>query len=334
MLPSTPGGAADALAVAGCIRAALAERIDVGSLPLHVDGSIGITLAPADGRDPGTLVRCADVAMYRAKQLSLGVAVYAPDADQNRRERLELLGGLRSAIAGGQLVLHYQPKVDLRTGRTTAVEALVRWQHPAHGLVEPGRFVPFAEQSNLVKPLTRRVLMLALDQARSWWDAGRLLPVAVNVSARMLHDAELISTVRAELDRTGLPPRALELELTESAVMVNTRNAMSVITRLRGEGIRISVDDFGTGYSSLAYLRDLPVHDLKIDKSFVVNVAHRTKDFSIVRSIIDLAHNLDLRVVAEGIESSEVCSLLRDLGCDEGQGFYLGHPVPPADLAA
>ncbi|WP_165162745.1 sensor domain-containing protein [Candidatus Protofrankia datiscae] len=334
LLPSTPGGAADALAVAGCIRAALAERIDVGSLPLHVDGSIGITLAPADGRDPGTLVRCADVAMYRAKQLSLGVAVYAPDADQNRRERLELLGGLRSAIAGGQLVLHYQPKVDLRTGRTTAVEALVRWQHPAHGLVEPGRFVPFAEQSNLVKPLTRRVLMLVLDQARSWWDAGRLLPVAVNVSARMLHDAELISTVRAELDRTGLPPRALELELTESAVMVNTRNAMSVITRLRGEGIRISVDDFGTGYSSLAYLRDLPVHDLKIDKSFVVNVAHRTKDFSIVRSIIDLAHNLDLRVVAEGIESSEVCSLLRDLGCDEGQGFYLGHPVPPADLAA
>ncbi len=334
LLPSTPGGVADALAVANSVRAVLAERIDVGSLPLHVDGSIGITVAPGDGRDPGTLVRCADVAMYRAKQLSLGVAVYAPETDQNRRERLELLGGLRSAIAGGQLVLHYQPKVDLRTGRTTAVEALVRWQHPAHGLVEPGRFVPFAEQSNLVKPLTRRVLMLALDQARSWWDAGRLLPVAVNVSARMLHDAELISTVRAELDRTGMPPQALELELTESAVMLNTRNAMNVITELRGEGIRISVDDFGTGYSSLAYLRDLPVHDLKIDKSFVVNVAHRTKDFSIVRSIIDLAHNLDLRVVAEGIESSEVCSLLRDLGCDEGQGFYLGYPVPPADLAA
>ncbi|WP_239333639.1 EAL domain-containing protein [Frankia sp. CiP3] len=334
LLPSAPRGAADALAVASRVRAALAERIDVGALPLSVDGSIGIALAPADGRDPGTLVRCADVAMYRAKQLSVGVAVYAPDTDQNRRERLELLGGLRSAIAGGQLVLHYQPKVDLRTGRTTAVEALVRWQHPTHGLVEPGRFVPFAEQSNLVRPLTRRVLMLALDQARSWWDAGRLLPVAVNVSARMLHDAELLSTVQAELERTGMPPQALELELTESAVMVNTRNAMTVITQLGRAGIRISVDDFGTGYSSLAYLRDLPVHDLKIDKSFVLNVARHPKDFSIVRSIIDLAHNLDLRVVAEGIESDEVCTLLRDLGCDEGQGFFLGYPVPPADLAA
>ncbi len=334
LLPSAPRGAADALAVASGVRAALAERIDVGTLPLSVDGSIGIAIAPGDGSDPGTLVRCADVAMYRAKQLCVGVAVYAPDADQNRRERLELLGGLRSAIAGGQLVLHYQPKVDLRTGRTTAVEALVRWQHPSHGLVEPGRFVPFAEQSNLVRPLTRRVLMLALDQARSWWDAGRLLPVAVNVSARMLHDAELISTVQAELDRTGMPSQALELELTESAVMLNTRNAMNVITQLRRAGIRISVDDFGTGYSSLAYLRDLPVHDLKIDKSFVLNVARRPRDFSIVRSIIDLAHNLDLRVVAEGIESDEVCSLLRDLGCDEGQGFFLGYPVPPADLAA
>ncbi|WP_322780552.1 EAL and GGDEF domain-containing protein [Frankia sp. Cas4] len=334
LLPSAPRGVADALAVASGVRAALAERIDVGTLPLSVEGSIGIAIGPGDGSDPGTLVRCADVAMYRAKQLCVGVAVYAPDADQNRRERLELLGGLRSAIAGGELVLHYQPKVDLRTGRTTAVEALVRWQHPSHGLVEPGRFVPFAEQSNLVRPLTRRVLMLALDQARSWWDAGRLLPVAVNVSARMLHDAELISTVQAELDRTGMPPQALELELTESAVMVNTRNAMNVITQLRRAGIRISVDDFGTGYSSLAYLRDLPVHDLKIDKSFVLNVARRPRDFSIVRSIIDLAHNLDLRVVAEGIESDEVCSLLRDLGCDEGQGFFLGYPVPPADLAA
>ncbi|MGF7238216.1 MAG: sensor domain-containing protein [Frankia sp.] len=332
LLPSVPAGATTALTVAAAVRASLTERIDVNGLGLHVDGSVGIAYAPGDGRDAGSLLRCADVAMYGAKADAAGAVVYSSEGDLYHRERLELLGGLREAIEGDQLLLHYQPKIDLRTGAMRAVEALVRWQHPRHGLVQPGRFIPFAEQSNLVRPLTRRVLGLALDQARVWWEAGSELSVAVNVSARMLHDADLLATVQAELRRAAMPPEALELELTESAVMVNRRNAMKVVTQIRDAGIQMSVDDFGTGYSSLAYLRDLPVHKLKIDKSFVLNLASQPRDESIVRSIIDLAHNLRLRVIAEGIETAEVCTLLRQLGCDEGQGYFLGHPVPPAGI--
>ncbi len=324
--------ATTALTVAAAVRAALTERIDVNGFGLHVDGSVGIAFAPGDGRDAGALLRCADVAMYGAKADAAGAVIYSSDGDLYHRERLELLGGLREAIEGDQLLLHYQPKIDLRTGAMRAVEALVRWQHPRHGLVQPGRFIPFAEQSNLVRPLTRRVLAMALDQARVWWEAGSELSVAVNVSARMMHDTDLLATVQAELTRTRMPPEALELELTESAVMVNRRNAMKVVTQIRDAGIRMSVDDFGTGYSSLAYLRDLPVHNLKIDKSFVLNLASQPRDESIVRSIIDLAHNLRLRVIAEGIETAEVCTLLRQLGCDEGQGYFLGHPVPPAGI--
>ena len=320
----------DALRVARKVREALREVVYKGVVPVSVEASVGVAFAPLHGSDPFTLLKCADVAMYRAKNLSVGVAAYAPEDDEHRPERLAYLTALRSAVDDDQLVLHFQPRLDLATGRRTAVEALVRWQHPTEGLLPPALFIPLAEPTGLMDALTRRVLELALEQARRWREQGRSLPVAVNVSASVLHDTDLVGTVLEALGRAGLPPSLLELEVTESAMMSSPPSAIRVAKALRAAGVRLSVDDFGTGHSSLAYLRDLPVSQLKIDRSFLRDVPGNERDVSIVRSVIELGHNLGLRVVGEGIETAESLALLTELGCDEGQGFLLGRPVPAA----
>ena len=320
--------AGDGLRVAEKLREECQRTIEHDGVPLHVEGSVGLAICPEHGMDAITLLKRADVAMYRAKRLTSGVATYCAANDRLRPERLAYAGALHEAMDTDQLVLHYQPRVDLASGRVTAVEALLRWQHPQQGLLGPMAFVPLAEQTGLIERLTHRVLALAMRQARAWHTTGRDVTVAVNVSARVLHDTDLVGMVTQELGLAGVPPSALELELTESAIMSSPSNALVVTEQLRGAGVRLSIDDFGTGYSSLAWLQNLPVHQLKIDKSFVRDAGGNAKDALIVRSVIDLGHNLGLRVVGEGIETAETCALLRDLGCDEGQGFYLGRPAP------
>ncbi|RJK97814.1 sensor domain-containing protein [Vallicoccus soli] len=334
VLPGLPSPD-EAVTVAAAVRERLADPVHAGSLALHVDASVGIALAPEHGEDADALLKRADLAMYRAKGLAGGVAVHRgeePDGSPAGPDRLARSAALREAIAGDQLVLHYQPKVDLCSGATTSVEVLVRWERPGHGLVPPDAFIPLAERTGLIAPLTWRVLGLALDQARAWQDAGTPRAVAVNLSARVLHDGDLVARVLEELDRVGLPASALELELTESAVMQSPAGALDVVARLREAGVRLSLDDFGTGYSSLAYLRDLPVHELKIDRSFLRDAGRPGTDHGLVRTVIDLGHSFDLRVVGEGVEDRAACALLRELGCDEGQGYYFGRPVPAARL--
>ena len=314
------------------LRKQVRRPVAVEGIVLHLEGSVGIALAPDHGDDPVALLKRADVAMYRAKQNGSGMETYAADADLNRPERLGYGGALREALETGQLQVHYQPKQDLRTGETTGVEALVRWRHPTQGLVAPDTFIPVAEQTGLIRPLTAHVLATALEQAARWAAAGSALHVAVNVSARSLHDGSLVDEVLHQLEETGTPPEALELELTESAVMANPEAAMAVAARLREVGVRVALDDFGTGYSSLAYLRDLPVDVLKIDRSFLQDVTTSRRNASIVRSVVDLGHNLGLRVVAEGVETTEALEFLRGLGCDLGQGFLFGRPVPAEEF--
>jgi diguanylate cyclase (GGDEF)-like protein/PAS domain S-box-containing protein len=329
VLPNV-NGLSGAMTAAEKLRGRVARLIELTALPLHVDGSVGIALAPQHGNDPIGLLRRADVAMYQAKHLGLGVAAYSPEDEPNRPERLTFTTALRTAVDDDELLLHYQPKFDLRTGQVTAVEALVRWQHPTEGLLLPGRFVPLAEQTGLIRPLTQRVLAMAVGQAQAWREAGRPLPVAVNLSARMLHDPDLLRFVDNQLSRAQLPAHLLELEVTESAIMASPAAALTVVHELRRIGVQLAVDDFGTGYSSLSYLRRLPVQCLKIDQSFVQEIDGNEADVTIVRAVIDLGHNLGLRVIGEGIETVEACRLLEELGCDEGQGFYLGRPVPAA----
>jgi len=324
--------AAGAVTVATKLAALIAQQMELHGVALRVAASIGIAIWPEDGADPVQLLKRADVAMYRAKGAATGVAVYSSADDQNRPQRLAILSELQRGIAEDELVLHYQPKVDLGTGATTGVEALVRWQHPTDGLIQPLSFIPLAEKTGLIKPLTWRVIDLALQQARQWRQSGVDMPVAVNISARMLHNPDLVRHIIAALHRHELPPASLALELTESALMTNPGSGLDVLTRLRAEGVHISVDNFGSGHSSLAYLRDLPANELKIDRSFVHDVTKDGKHASIVRAIIDLAHTLSLRVVAEGIEDIDTCQLLTSLQCDEGQGYYLGRPGAAADL--
>jgi EAL domain-containing protein (putative c-di-GMP-specific phosphodiesterase class I) len=247
-------------------------------------------------------------------------------------ERLDLEADLRRALQRGELVVHYQPIVALPAATITGVEALVRWQHPERGLVPPDAFIPVAETTALIHALTARVLTLAIAQARAWQLSGLHIPVAVNLSARCLTDLTLPDRVLGLLADHGLPTALLHLEVTESAVMADPQRAMAVLQTLHDAGIQLSLDDFGTGHSSMSYLRQLPVEELKIDKSFVKEIVTNKSDGILVRSIIDLAHNLGLCVVAEGVEDEEALTLLRELGCDIAQGYHLGRPVPAAAL--
>jgi len=333
LLPDTDE--AGALAVARALGAALEPAFRVAGRRVHIRASVGVALAPAHGDDPATLLRHADVALYAAKRGHLAHAVYTSEEDAHSPDRLALAGDLRAAIAGGDLTLHYQPKLDLATGRVRGVEALVRWTHPTLGPLPPDQFIPLAERTGLIGALTRWALGAALRQCRAWRDAGLDLTVAVNLSMWDLRDAGLPDTVAALLRAHGVPPACLRLELTESAVMGDAARALEVLARLRTLGARLAVDDFGTGYSSLAYLTRLPVDELKIDRSFVRDLAREGEGAgtaTLVASVVGLAHNLGLTVVAEGMEDAETLAVLTRLGCDVAQGYYVSRPLPAPEL--
>jgi diguanylate cyclase (GGDEF)-like protein/PAS domain S-box-containing protein len=331
LLPATDEGGA--VAVAGALLAVLDAPLNVGGQTLHVGASIGIALCPAHGADTPTLLRHVDVAMYTAKRTHSGYAFYDAAHDQFSPHRLALVDDLRQAIANGALVLHYQPQVEVATGRIRGVEALVRWPHPRHGLIPPDQFIPLAEQTGLIASLTHWVVRDALRQARVWRDGSLELGVAVNLSMWDLHDPLLPDTIAGLLRTYGLPPAALCLELTESALMADAARALDVLARLRALGVRLAIDDFGTGYSSLSYLKRLPVDELKIDQSFVRRVAADEIDATLVASILGVGHGLGLTVVAEGVEDRPGWELLARLGCDTIQGYYLSRPLPADALA-
>jgi diguanylate cyclase (GGDEF)-like protein len=299
-----------------------------------IEASIGIALFPEHGHTVDALMQRADVAMYLAKESRAGFEVYHADRDRHSPRRLALLGELRRGIEGGDLVVHYQPKADMRTGGIRGVEALVRWSHPAHGNIPPDEFVPLAEHTGMIRTLTLFVLDEALRQCRAWQDDGLRLGVAVNLSVRNLYDPSFADEVARLLRKWRVDPDLLELEITESVIMADPMRAMSVLARLSALGVGLSLDDFGVGYSSLAYLKKLPVTEIKIDKSFVMNICTDESDALIVRSTIGLARSLGLRVVAEGVETEEAWARLVALGCDIAQGHHLCRPKTAEDLAA
>jgi diguanylate cyclase (GGDEF)-like protein len=313
---------------AGHMLARLREPFSIDGLTLEVDASIGIACAPDHGSAVEQLIQRADIAMYAAKEGGRGHLVFEPQLDRYSPRRLSLAGALRSAIADGEIVLFFQPKAELSTGRIIGVEALARWEHPRLGLIGPSEFVPIAEQTGLIGPLTSHVLKAALSQLVIWSDQGEDLSVAVNLSARSFLDAQLAIELPRLLERAGVDAHRLELEITESMLMHDPARAKATLEWLSAIGLRLSVDDFGTGYSSLANLKQLPVDVIKIDKSFVIDMPHDASDAAIVRSTIELAHNLGLKVVAEGVESHEAWLRLKDLGCDLAQGFHVSRPLP------
>jgi diguanylate cyclase (GGDEF)-like protein len=322
----------DAMEIADRMLEALEQHFTLPEVVLDIDASIGIALAPDHGADVDTLLQRADVAMYLAKETKSGYQVYAADRDPYSPKHLSLLHDLRHAMEAGQFVLYYQPKANLETGAIFGVEALIRWQHPEQGLILPDRFIPLAERSGLSRPLTLFVLDEALRQVNEWRAQGMELRMAVNLTGRNLHDPSFPIDVARLLERWDVPPGLLLLEITENSVMADPGRVLGVLKALRDMGVELALDDFGTGYSSLAYLKRLPVTELKIDKSFVMNMAGDESDAVIVQSTIGLARNLRLRVVAEGVEDKASWDELVNLGCDVAQGYYLSRPAPPKEL--
>jgi len=329
----------EAGSVAENLRATLAEPFTtmpgssaVGGLTLHSTVSVGIALFPDDGPGLSALLRKADIAMYKAKTSGEGHHVYSGTDDADGTNRLRTADELRTAITSDEFVLHYQPKIDLETGDVHCVEALVRWHHPTRGLLYPDAFLDLVEVSGLMRAMTRRVLELALDQSADWEARGQHLTVAVNLSASSLVDAHLPEEVFAMLAARGVPPDALQLEITEEFLMADRDRARTILSRLREGGVQISIDDYGTGYSSLSYLRDLPIDELKLDRSFVLPMAEDSRAAALVASTIALAHSLGLRMVAEGVETEVAYLELRRLGCDQGQGYFMSRPIPAAEL--
>jgi diguanylate cyclase len=328
------GDAEYAVSVAERLTASLEEPFILDVVSARISASIGIAMAPTDATDSAGLVWCADVAMYRAKLGSSPFAMYAPDLDEGGN-RLQLVEELRVAIDEGQLVLHYQPQLDLRSGEILAVEALLRWDHPQLGLVPPLKFLPLAEEAGLMRSVTELVLEQALGQCSTWRHSGRYLAVSVNISATNLLDDGFADLVRRLLEKYRLPADALVLELTETSIISDFERSRRVIEDLRGLGLVVSIDDFGAGFTSLAYLSNLAVGELKLDRTFIASLATRQsgRDFELVRSTIDLGHALGLRVVAEGIEDRETLDLLSAIGCDLAQGYFISRPKAAKDLA-
>jgi diguanylate cyclase (GGDEF)-like protein/PAS domain S-box-containing protein len=329
-----PGAdATTAVTAAGKLLAALNRPVRLDGWELPLGASIGIAAYPEHGANADTLLRRADIAMYAAKRARAGGhTVYSPDLDRDSSERLSLVAELRRAIAMDELTLHYQPQVECFSGQLVGVEALVRWWHPERGLMGPDKFVALAEQSGLVHDLTRWVLATALGQGHTLRRWLHELTLSVNLSGQDLLDAELPDFVNQQLVRWQFPPSQLTLEITESALLADNTRARVVLGRLRQMGVRVALDDFGTGYSSLSYLKDWPVDELKVDRSFVKNMIEDARDRSIVRAIVDLAHSLGLQVVAEGVETSAVLALLDELACDRAQGYLLSKPLPAAEF--
>lgn len=309
----------------------LEDPIVLDDHSLHVGASLGIVLYPLHGEDATTLLKRADVAMYTAKNSRSGVAVYNPEHDRNSVTNLVLVSELRQAIENEDLELYYQPKMDISTGRLRGLEALVRWEHAQHGYIGPDEFISLSENTGLIKPLTSWVLKTAMHQYAYWQQSGVGVGsiISVNLSSISLLDPGFSEEIAALVGKHGIIPECLELEITESAVMADPDQALKTAMKLSECGVRLSIDDFGTGYSSLAYLKKLPLNEIKIDRSFVMNMLTDESDRMIVRSTIDLAHNLGLDVIAEGVDSEEILKKLRELGCDGAQGYYLCVPLPP-----
>jgi diguanylate cyclase (GGDEF)-like protein len=327
-------GADEAAATARRLTTALEKPFAIDAVTTRIGASIGIALAPVDAGDGPDLMSCADVAMYRAKLAAVPFALYEHDFDSGT-SRLRLADQLHAAIHSDQLTLHYQPQLDLRGGDSITVEALVRWNHPTLGLITPLNFLPLAEEAGLMSSLTGWVLSRALEQCTEWRTAGHQVRVSVNVSAGDLLDPGLLEHVSEQLKRSGLPPDALLLEITETTLVSDFEHSQQVLARLHGLGVEVSIDDFGAGFTSLAYLSALEVDELKLDRSFITLLSgpDRTRDIELVRATVHLGHALGLRVVAEGIENAQTLELLRELGCDLVQGYFVGKPVPPERLA-
>ena len=316
-----------AMQVAQRVLAAIKEPLEIDGRMIEVSASLGIAMFPQHGEDELVLITHSDAAMYEAKRQKLGVLLYQAEMGEGKSEAVALRGELRRAIAEGEMVLHFQPKIDFSSNFVSGVEALVRWQHPRLGLLYPDTFIGLAEVSGLIKPLTQEVLRLAMQQIREWGSQGFTFPIAVNISAVNLQDKGFPESVAALITEYEVPSHLLELEVTESAIMNDPLLAIGNIRKLSHIGIQMSIDDFGTGYSSMAYIQKLLVAKIKIDKSFVIDMGTHEKDEVIVRSTIDLAHNLGLKAVAEGVESQMAWDKLRELGCDSAQGYFMSKPL-------
>jgi diguanylate cyclase (GGDEF)-like protein len=301
---------------------------------LCVSITLGVACFPDHGTNGEALLTNAESAMYRAKRNSLPFQFFDPVSDVSPAEQLRYSGQIQSALDNNEFVLHYQPQVDLQTSRITGAEALLRWQHPLEGTVFPKRIIPVAEQLGMISPITDWVLVTALQQCRQWASSGTAIPVSVNVSARSFQSPRLVEKIKWSLQEAGVGGDRLEIEITEATLMLDLQRAADVLTRLCDYGVSIAIDDFGTGYSSLSYLKRLPINTLKIDQSFIIDVAFDNQDISIVRSIIDLGHNLGYKVVAEGVESGVAWDMLNSLGCDSAQGFHVSHPLPEKHFAS
>jgi EAL domain-containing protein (putative c-di-GMP-specific phosphodiesterase class I) len=299
---------------------------------VDIGASIGVVVAPEHGSDPDTLLGNADAAMYEAKEAAAGVVLYRPRSDERAPTRFGMLGQLRRALDRRELVVYYQPKVDIATQQACGAEALVRWEHPTRGLLPPVEFVPVAEASGLISRLTNYVLDAALERVRAWLDSGVRVPVSVNLSARSLDDLTLPQQVRSMLARHRVPAELLCLEITETAIMHDPDSALVVLGELSTAGVKLSLDDFGTGYSSMSYLQRLPVTELKIDRSFVTGLQDSRANDVLVRSTIELGHGLNLQVVAEGVEDAATVATLGELGCDIVQGYYYARPMPAEEF--
>ena len=328
-----PGSdATHAQSVAGRVRDTLRTPFQLDGVELHLDGSVGIALCPDHASTVAGLLRCADVAMYEAKQARSGFEVYSCERDRLDRDRLQTIAQLHTALSSGQLICHYQPQCDLATGRIVGAEALVRWEHPERGLLPPESFLGLAGQIGLMVPLTHRVLETALADCRQWRAEGAELSVSVNLSGPSLSDSTLPREIAQLLRRHDLPASALVLEVTEDVMLVDAARTERVVAELQVLGVRLSIDDYGTGYSSLTLLRTLPVHELKLDRSYIAGLGGDGRDTAIVRSTVALAHALGLTVVAEGVETADDWEELTRLGCDRAQGHLLSHALPRSGL--
>jgi diguanylate cyclase (GGDEF)-like protein len=337
-------GADDARELAEKVVAALAEPVQLDGLPLDVAGSIGVALYPDHGEDFATLMRHADIAMYDAKHRGDAVAIYAPESDHNSPERLSLLGDLRRALESeesratrrpnpaGEIAMYYQPQIAIETGEVVGVEALLRWRHPRRGMVDPEELIRVAEQSAVMRLLTRRVVDDVVEQLAKWAAAGVHLRAAVNVSVRDLQTTEIADQITERLTRYGIDASQLQLEITEGALMADPRRVLATISRLAKMGVAIALDDFGTGFSSMQHLRRLPLTEVKVDRSFVLGMAADADDAAIVRSMIELSGALGLRVVAEGVEDERTWKLLHEAGCHVAQGWFYARPMPADEL--
>ncbi len=322
----------DAVAILDRLLVSIAEPVEIRGLPLSAEASIGYALIPDDGLDSETLIQRADIAMYVAKSSHAGVTRYRVEHDDYDADRLAVVSELRRALSNNELLLYYQPQLHLPDDSVTGVEALIRWNHPTRGMLQPQDFLPLAEQTGLINPLTDWVMGQALRQIQEWGSAGERISVAVNVSARNLTQTLFANSVLTALDESNVPSSRLILEITETALFTDIGRAQRTLTSLVDAGVRISIDDFGQGQTSLGLLSHLPIHELKVDRAFVADMMTNEAHGAIVRSVVDLAHNLGFLIIAEGVENNETLEALSKMGCDFAQGFGIAPALPGSDL--